>query len=385
MATTSTNTLPPQYIQDLLTQEGTGLFPQLSSALDAEYQRYRGPRVAGFTPDQQRAFQLARESVGATQPQEQAAQQLLEQSLNELMSGTGAAQDYVTQSVTAGNDWLTQALNQAQGLSQQGNPLFGDAQSLIQQSTVGPTSAGLQPFMDPYQQSVIDATMQELDRQDSIAKQSRDANMVAQGAFGGSRQAVIDAEAGRNLSDVKARTLAQLNSQNYGQALNAFQNQQGRLGQAGGQLGSLGQSQLAGQMQGINQMLAGGANLSDILMGAAGTQAGIAGQRAGSTSDLAAKNLGLGSFIREQDIADISNLSNIGSQQQQLGQTGLDVAYQNYLDERAYEDPRSKVAFMSDIIRGAPSGSQSMSTTYQDPMTPLQTIMGLAPLAMAFL
>lgn len=386
MATGSqvTTAMPPRYIQDLLTREGSGLFPRLSDALEQPYQAYQGPRVAGFSGDQLQAFDLVRQSLGATGEQEATAQDLMTQSQQALTSGGAQAQDLLNQSL-GGTDWMRQALQGASGLAEQGNPLLGQAQDLITQSTQGPTAEGLQQYMNPYQQDVIDTTMSELRRQDDIAQQGRNAQAIGAGAFGGSRQGVMEAEAGRNLADVQARTLAQLNAENFGQAMNTFQNQQQIQGQAGGQLGSLGANQAGIQQGALGQLLSGGQGLSNVYGSAAGQQAGLAGQQASGLSDLARQQLGLGSFIREQDMADISNLSNIGQQQQQYVQAGMDTAYQDFLQQRQYNDPRSQVAFMSDIIRGAPSGSQTQSTTYTPPQSPMQMLAGLAPLAMAFI
>ena len=385
MATQYTQTQPSQYVQDLLTRPGSGLFPQLSDSLNAQYQQYNGPRVAGFSGDQLNAMQQVRDAQGLTDPQQQQAQDLMAQSQQALTGGGQQAQGLLDQSVGAGSNWLTQALNQSQQMAGQGNPLFGQSQDLINQSAQGPTMAGLQQYMDPYQQSVIDTTMSELNRQNDIAQQGRNANAVAAGAFGGSRQGVAEAEAGRNLADVKARTLAQLNSQNFGQASNTFQNQQQIQGQAGQALGSLGGQQFGAQQNALSQMMNGGQGLSSIYGGAAGQQAGLAGQQASGLGDLARQQLGLGSFNREQSMADINNLFNMGQAQQQQQQAGMDTAYNNFQQQQQYNDPRAKVSFMSDIIRGAPSGSQSMSQTYTPPPSMLQTIAGLAPLAAAFI
>lgn len=385
MATTVSNQQIPRYMQDLLTREGTGLFPQLSDALDANYQPYQGPRVAGFSQDQLEAFDRVRSMTGATDPAEINARGLLDQAQQSLTEGTGRTQEMIDQSVGQGQDWLMNALGRTEQLADQGNPLMGQAQQLVEQSAQGPTSEGLEQYMNPFQESVIDTTMSELQRQDDIARQGRSAQAAGAGAFGGSRHGVMEAEAGRNLSDTMARTLAQLNSQNFGQAMDTFQNQQQLQGQAGSQLGSLGANQAQLQQAGVGQMMQGGGALSDLFGSAAGQQAGLTGQRASGFGDLARQELGLGSFGREMDISDINNLARMGGMQQQQLQAGLDTAYQDFLQERQYEDPRQKVAFMSDIIRGAPSGSQTISRTYQDPQSPMQMIAGLAPLAAAFI
>ena len=384
MAVTTSNTQPSQYVQELLTKPGTGLYPQMTQALRSPYQQYGGPRVAGFSQDQQDAMGMARQSVGATDPNEARSADLMQQSYGALTGGNQQSQNLLDQSVSSGSDWLTKALSSAETMTSQGNPLLQEALGLTRQSAVGPSASGIQQYMDPYQQNVIDTTMSELNRQDTIAQQGRNAQAVNSGAFGGGRAAVVDAEAGRNLADTKGRLLAQMNSQNYGQAMDTFQNQQGMQANAGNAVAGMGANEAGLQQNAIGQMFSGGRNLADLYGGAAGQQAGLTGQLAGGMSDLATKELGLGSFMREQDMSDISNLYNMGQRQQGQQQAGMDVGYQDFLRKRQYEDPRAKVSFASDIIRGAPSGSQTMSTTYQDPMSPLQAIAGLAPLAMAF-
>jgi hypothetical protein len=49
-------------------------------------------------------------------------------------------------------------------------------------------------------QNVVDVQQREAQRQADIAGTQRNAQAVQAGAFGGSRQAIMDAEAARNLS-----------------------------------------------------------------------------------------------------------------------------------------------------------------------------------------
>ena len=83
----------------------------------------------------------------------------------------------------------------------------------------GPTA--YQQFMSPYQQNVIDTTLQEFDRQRQIAQQRIPAAAIQQGAFGGGREGVqraeFDVESLRN----RAALQAQLLQQGFGQAQTA--------------------------------------------------------------------------------------------------------------------------------------------------------------------
>jgi len=106
-------------------------------------------------------------------------------------------------------------------------------------ATYAPTTANLQPYMNPYQQSVIDTTMQGLNQQQMQTQNSLDAAASAAGAFGGSRHGVAMGETNGQYADTQASTLANLNSQNYNQALAAQQATQNINLQGASQLGSL--------------------------------------------------------------------------------------------------------------------------------------------------
>jgi hypothetical protein len=64
-------------------------------------------------------------------------------------------------------------------------------------------------FMSPYMQSVVDIQQREAQRQADIASTKRGAQFAQAGAFGGSRQAIENAEAARNLATQKGDIQAQ--------------------------------------------------------------------------------------------------------------------------------------------------------------------------------
>jgi len=101
-------------------------------------------------------------------------------------------------------------------------------------------------FMSPYQQDVIDTSLQAFDKQAAQQQQGiKDASLGVPGAFGGGREGVQQAEymAGSDLN--RAALQAQLMQQNFGQAQTAaqqaFTNQQaiaqGQLGLGSAQMG----------------------------------------------------------------------------------------------------------------------------------------------------
>ena len=119
----------------------------------------------------------------------------------------------------------------------------------------------VQSYMNPYQQNVIDVQNQAAQRQADIATTQRNAQATKAGAFGGSRQAIENAEAQKNLQGLMNTNQLQGQQQAY---QSAIQNMQygaglglqglgvglqgyGQAGQAGSSLANIGNQQLGAQ------------------------------------------------------------------------------------------------------------------------------------------
>lgn len=72
---------------------------------------------------------------------------------------------------------------------------------------------------------------------------------------------------------------------------------------------------------------------------------------------------------------DIANKMQLGALQQQDIQRPLDIAYQDFLNQQ--NQPYKQLGFMSDLIRGTPTGSSSAMTMYQAPGSMLGQVAGL--------
>ena len=81
---------------------------------------------------------------------------------------------------------------------------------------VGPDA--FKQFMSPYQQEVIDTTLAEFDRQQAIADTALRDRAIQAGAFGGAREGVLAAEAGRGAAMNRANLQANLLAQGFQQA-----------------------------------------------------------------------------------------------------------------------------------------------------------------------
>ena len=238
-----------------------------SALSQAPYQAYTGERIAQFTPLQQRAFQ------GAAS-----------------MAPSAATGEAVTRALGTSYD------------------PYATGQFRTQASQ----------YMDPYMQNVVDIQQREAQRQADIAGTQRGAQAVQSGAFGGSRQAIMDAEAARNLAmqkgDIQARGLQDAYSRGQTQ-FNTEQQLREQSRQYGAGLG----------LQGLQTALTG------------------AGQQ----------------FQQGMDVNKLQ--AGYGTQQQQQVQNILGQQYEDFLAQKKF--PYQQLEFQSNLLRGTPSGStQSLYT-----------------------
>jgi len=180
-------------------------------------------------------------------------------------------------------------------------------------------------YMNPYLQMSLAPQLAEANRQYDIGATKQQSAATQAGAFGGSREAIMAAENERN----RNTGLNSIIGQGYNTAFNNAQQQYnqnlqnqlqgyGLLGSSANTLGQLGQNQYS-QNMGINQLQA-----------------------------------------------------QYGGQQQAQMQKGLDTSYQDFLNQQNY--PYKQLGFMSDLLRGTPTGSSTVTQMYQAPPTALQTV-----------
>lgn len=128
-------------------------------------------------------------------------------------------------------DYVTNYLGQGAALAQQPyqayqGPLTAGASNLQQQAFAGAsemTQAGYTPgqftggfnastaqqYMNPYLQASLDPQLKELQRQSDIQRMADAGRLTKAGAYGGSRQAIMESEGRRNLLDKQAGVLGQ--------------------------------------------------------------------------------------------------------------------------------------------------------------------------------
>jgi hypothetical protein len=270
------------------------------------------------------------------------------QSFGGVKDASGKQIGFDPSKVVAGMDPMQQRAYQGAG-SLQTSPELGAAAGLMRTATgralgtqydpyaTGQFGAQAGQYMDPYMQNVVNIQQREAQRMADIAGTQRGVQAVKSGAFGGSRQAIMDAEAARNLStqqgDIQARGLQDA----YGRGQQQFNTEQ-QLREQSRQYGAgLG-------LQGLQAAMSG---------------AGQLGQ------------LGQQQFGQQRDILNLQN--QFGGQQQAQKQALMNAEGQNFAAQQRY--PYQQLEFMSNILRGTPMGTvQSM---YTPPPSTAQNIASL--------
>jgi len=297
--------------------------------------------------------QLPWQTVAGFDPQEQGVYNYLQN----MQQGIGGYQPYLqTGRETLGTGLGT--LGSARGMLQQSQGAYGLGAG---QYGGGPgyTAAGFDPtsvsqYMNPYEDAVVQQALADVRRQGDIAQTQADAQGVAAGAFGGSRQGIQRAEMGRNLLDTQARTAAGLRSSGYqsamGQAQQAFMDQQ-RRAQAEAQFRTQ-SGQAAFEAAKQRQM-----GIAQGLSGLGGQMAGIGVQQAG----IGGQQLAAGEQMQQMGLRDLSMQQQMGQQRRGIQQAQNEAAYQNRL--RQLYEPYGRISWLSDIYKGAPSSQSVLGST----------------------
>jgi hypothetical protein len=182
-----------------------------------------------------------------------------------------------------------------------------------------------QAFMNPYIQASLTPQLDEMRRQYGINQTNQMSNATKQGAFGGSREALMAAENQRNMNTAMNQTIGA----GYDKAFQAAQQAQqfgANLGLQGGQAA----------LQGYGQV----------------------GQAAGTLGQLGTQQL-----AAQQGILGTQN--QFGGQQQAQEQAKINQAIQNYATEQQF--PMLQLGNISSLLRGLPMQSTTTQTYQAQP------------------
>lgn len=277
--TNTTNTVDP-WAKGMFNQGWT----QTQNLLNTPVTPYTGQLAAPLNPLQTQAASMALGNVGA-------GQGLLSQGA----SGASAGASYSPQQVKAG---------------------------LL-------ANTNLTPYENPFQNDVINTTMNQLDLQRQRDLNNQGSQFTANGAFGGARQGVADSLTNEAYGNIAAQTLAGLNSQNFSQA------------------------QAAAQGDIANQLQVAEANQGAGLQGA-----GLNLQASGLLGSLAGEQQQLGAN-------DAQLVNSFGQQAQQTQQNQDTAAYQEFLRQQQY--PWLQQQALTSFLGTVPVTTNSKSTSTYNP------------------
>jgi hypothetical protein len=196
----------------------------------------------------------------------------------------------------------------------------------------------VEEYMSPYQSAVTDITAREMRRQADIAREQEQSRLAQAGAYGGSRQAIMEAERQRNLQqqleDVTTKGLQSA----YDRAVNQ------RLAESG-----LGLQAQQGSEQSKQFGSSFGLQALQPMLNASSTISNIGAQQAGNQlQNLQAQLMG-------------------GQTQQQLSQQPLDFGFQQWQDSVKF--PYQQATYMQSLLGGLPLQAAPYSSTQgQSPM-----------------
>ena len=278
-------------------------------------------QVAGMSPMQQQARALLQENLGAGQ--------------DYLRGGLG--------SVMRGGQLYEQAAQQAMGTSPADPYGFQQrAATAIEGGLEAFNPSGIEAFFNPYEDQVVQQVQQDFDRARRMQEAQSAAQAVGSGAFGGSRAAIAEQEALRNLNRAELDAIGQLRQQGFNTAMNTAQtaqeNQQRRALTGGSYLGNLGST--FGQLGQRDVELLG--NLGRGIADLGGAQADLG---------VTATNLMRG---------DVSALSSLGGQDQMQQQGVLDAIRQTNVERQQF--PFQQFGYLSDVLNRVPINESTMLT-----------------------
>jgi hypothetical protein len=295
-----------------MNQAGQQNYAYAQDVASRPLQQYQGQMVAGVAPQTQQAWNLAASSGGVGQDQ-----------------FGGATAGYLN------------ALGQTpMGVTDPGNAGMIRAGQL--------SNTNLQPYMNPYTQNVINATLPIM-QQNLAQTQNQQANAAsAANAFGGSKQGVqagvTQAQGAQNM----AQMAEQLNQANFSQAQGAAQQDiASRLTAA--------QANQNAQQQNLSRNLQA-------------QQSNQAAQQAKINSDIAASQGlgGLGDLMNKANIANYGLLSSAGAGQSMQAQNQINAQMAKF--NQAWNYPQQQLGTLLSALGMTPhdtatTGSQTTETT----------------------
>lgn len=261
----------------------TSMLGQASALAQQPYQWYQGAMTAGASPLQEQAFQ----GIGGLQTPASMGQ--AQQGMQNAMTGLGGL-SYDPSQITTGQ-WSQQAAQQ---------------------------------YMNPYLMEALNPQLDEARRQADISRMADAARLTKAGAYGGSRQAIMESEGRRNLEGRLADITGKGYFDAYNTGMQGFMTDQDRALRA---QTATEQSKQFGASYGMDALQAQ-ANAAQGLAGLASTEQGM-------------------------NLANLQAQMQAGATQRDIDQQGLDAEYQ--LWAQAQQHPYQSLEFQKSMLSGIPT------------------------------
>lgn len=308
---------------------------------------FAGPRFTGLNADQIAANQMLRNNVNAIPGQ------------NIFDQATAAAGSLAPiRANTIQGDLINPEAIQSGGRQR--------IQDIVAQQFAG---TNLAPYTNPYDQQVVDAALNDIERARQLQLQENASRATLAGAYGGDRAALIDAETNRAALDTAARTAASLRQQGFNDAADRVEADANRAMAAA-------QSNQSADAQTVRDALS---IASDNL------QANMAQQRAADTdtqlnrirqSQALLDAFGQGSDVYRQYLADFVGL---GDRLDQRDQRELDFDYDQFLLGQDFD--QAQIANLLNLISRSPQNTKRTDTVDAGVKGDLAALTDIADLA----
>ena len=344
----------------------TNMLGQGQALANMPYQAYMGQLTAGESPLQTQGFGAAADMTVPTSLTTAA------QTAGDVASTAKNLPAY--SSGTFGNQFTAPTASQATNFTNQYT-----APGAYSPTTSSFDATQAQAYMNPYLEQSLKPQLEEARRQSLLTQQQNAAKMTGAGAFGGSRQALMDTETQRNLGTNLANITGQGYNTAYGNAMNQFNADQQRKMQEA-QFGAQ-QGMSSAQLQAQYGLSAQQANEAARQFGAQqgmtsaqlGAQYGLAGQQAGEQSRQFGANYGLqglqtglqaaqaqgalGTQINQAGLGNLNAMLTAGAQQRGIESEGIAADKAQFEEARA--NPYKMVQYQQSLLQGLPLAAQS--------------------------
>ena len=373
-----------------------------------EYTPYGGQRLADTSPDVMASDQMVRNIAQRGIPGLDTAMGMTMDSASKIGGVTGGGQGY---DFSKYGGFKESEFSPSGDISE---TQFKPAAEFSQFDFQGPekfTGETVGQYMSPYMQQVADIQKQQAMENFQTQAGQRAANAVQSGAFGGSRQGVVEATAQKDLMSQMAEIDATSRQKAYEDAQGAFESdraaqeqfqqnkyneqykremaQAEEFARAGDQVAAERARVQAAQTAELARVQAGAAGeASRVQAGEAGEESRVQAAQAdenmrqrqfmleglGMSSDMASQIAALGGQGRSADIESAQLMEAIGLRQQGDVQKGLDLAYQDFINQRDWG--KNQLADYVNIVYGNPLGGGDFGATTSPGPNPYSQALG---------